>query len=259
MPEWFGVRMIKAERHDLIIVELAKRGAVSVQDLARLLAVSSATIRRDISELDASNVLLRTHGGAALLDRRREVSYDAKIMAYLPEKRRIGSFAASLLEPEMTIGCGGGTTVMQMIHSIKRMPLRVLTTAVNVALELRDAEDVDVFLTGGMMRKRTAEMVGHICERTVRDFNLDVAVIGADGIHLDHGYTTFDSEEAYTNRVLIDQAREVWIVADHSKLDQICPAVIDVITAADMLITDDAAPRDFVDAMTARGVRVMTA
>lgn len=250
--------MIKAERHDLIMVQLAKRGAVSVQHLAEMMDVSSATIRRDIAELDASNALLRTHGGAALRDRRREVAYDAKIMAYLPEKRRIGNHAASLLEPNMTIGCGGGTTVMQMINSIKRMSLRVLTTAVNVALELRDADDVDVFLTGGMMRKRTAEVVGHICERTIRDFNLDVAVIGADGIHLDCGYTTFDTEEAYTNRILIGQAREVWIVADHSKIDQVCPAVIDTIRAADVLITDIAAPKSFVSAMTALGIRVAT-
>ena len=250
--------MIKAERHDLIMVELARRGAVSVRDLAKLLDASAATIRRDIWELDASNTLLRTHGGAAVRDRRREVSYDAKIMAYLPEKRRIGTHAASLLGPDMTLGCGGGTTVMQMIFSIKRMSLRVLTTAVNVALELRDAEKIDVFLAGGMMRKRTTEVVGHICERTVRDFNLDVAIIGADGIHPDHGYTTFDSEEAFTNRVLIGQAREVWILADHSKLGQVCPAVIDTIEAAVMLITDTAAPKEFVEAMTARGIRVVT-
>lgn len=250
--------MIKAERHDLIMVELSKRGAVAVQELARLLDVSSATIRRDISELDTAGVLLRTHGGAAQRDRHREVSYDAKIMAFLPEKRRIGAHAASLLKPDMMIGCGGGTTVMQMITAMKRNQLRVLTTAVNVALELRDAEDIVVTLTGGTMRKRTAETVGHICERTVRDFKLDVAIIGADGVHPEHGLTTYDSEEAYTNRVLIGQAQEVWVLADHSKLNEVRPAVIETIAAADMLITDDAAPADFVSAMTARGVRVTT-
>lgn len=250
--------MIKAERHDLIMVELARRGAVSVRDLAKLLDASHATIRRDISELDASNTLLRTHGGAAVRDRRREVSYDAKIMAYLPEKRRIGAHAASLLGANMTIGCGGGTTVMQMISSIKTLSLYVLTTAVNVALELRDAQNVDVFLTGGMLRKHTGEVVGHICERTIRDFNLDVAIIGADGVHPDYGYTTFDSEEAYMNRVLIGQAREVWVLADSSKLDEVCPAVIDSIRPGGTLITDDAASKAFVRAMEARGARVAT-
>ncbi len=129
--------MIKAERHDRIMAEIARRGAVGVQELSDLLGASSATVRRDIAELDASSALVRTHGGAALRDPRREASYDAKVMAYLPEKRRIGAHAASLLQPEMTVGCGGGTTVMQMIRSLKRLPLHIVTTAVNLVLEIR--------------------------------------------------------------------------------------------------------------------------
>lgn len=203
-------------------------------------------------------MLLRTHGGAALRDRREEVSYDAKIMAYLPEKRRIGTHAASLLTPNMIVGCGGGTTVMQMISSIKRMSLRVVTNAVNVALELRDADDVEVVLTGGTMRKSTAEAVGYICERTIRDFNLDVAIIGVDGVHPAHGYTTYNSEEAFTNRVLIGQAREIWVLTDHSKINQVRPVVIDTLGRIDLLITDDAAPKDFLEEVRAQGVRVIT-
>lgn len=250
--------MIKAERHDRIMAELAKRGAIGVQELAELLGTSSATVRRDIAELDEKSTLLRTHGGAALRDRREEASYGAKVMAYMPEKRRIGAHAASLLEPRLTIGCGGGTTVMQMIRSMKRMSLHVVTNAVNVALELLDTEDIDVMLTGGVMRKRTAELVGHVHDRSLRDINLDLAIIGADGIHPKHGLTTYDSEEAYANRVLISRARAVWILADHSKADQVRPAVIEEIGAVDMLITDNGAPTDFVDAIRAAGVNVVT-
>ena len=147
---------------------------------------------------------------------------------------------------------------MQMIASIKRMQLRVLTTAVNVALELRDAEDVVVTLAGGTMRKRTAEVVGFICERTIRDFNLDVAIIGVDGVHPDHGFTTYDSEEAYTNRVLIGQAREVWVLADHSKLGEVRPAVIETIAAADLLITDAQAPAALLDQIRAAGPKAVS-
>ena len=57
--------------------------------------------------------------------------------------------------------------------------------------------------------------------------------------------------------ILIGQAREVWVLADHSKIDQVRPAVIDKIAAADLLITDDAAPDGFLDAVRAKGVRVM--
>lgn len=249
--------MIKAERHDHILAELARRGAISVQELAALLGTSSATIRRDIVELDAHGTLLRTHGGAALLDRHQEFSYDAKVMAYLPEKRRIGAYAATQIKPGTTVGCGGGTTVMQMIASIKRLPLHIVTTAINVALELRDAPDISVMLTGGLMRSRTAEVVGHVCERTLRDVNLDLAIIGADGVHCDLGCTTYDGEEAYINRVLIDRAHEVWILADHSKLGQVRPAIIHDITVANLLITDSGASPDQIAAIQQKGTKVI--
>ena len=249
--------MIKAARHDCILAELARRGAISVQELATMLGTSSATIRRDIVELDAIAALLRTHGGAALRDRHQEVPYDAKIMAYLPEKRRIGAYAATRIRPGTTVGCGGGTTVMQMIASIKRLQLHVVTTAVNVALELRDAPDISVMLTGGLMRARTAETVGHVCERTLRDINLDLAIIGADGVHSELGLTTYDGEEAYTNRVLIDRAHEVWIVADHSKLGQVRPAIIHDIAVASLLITDSSASPEQVNAIRQKGTEVV--
>lgn len=251
--------MIKAERHDRILSELARRGAIGVQELAELLDASPATIRRDIAELDANNTVVRTHGGVMLGDGNQELPYDAKVMAFLPEKRRIGALAAAMLTPNLTIGCGGGTTVMQMIAAIKRMPLHVVTTAVNVALELRDAAEIDVLLTGGMLRARTAEMVGHVSERTLRDVNLDVAIIGIDGIHPERGLTTYDSAEAYVNRVLIERARQVWVLADHSKLGQVRPAVIAEVAAAHTIITDTAADPGIVKAIEKLGTRIVQA
>lgn len=251
--------MIKAERHDRIVAELAKRGAVGVQELADLLNASSATIRRDIVELDDHNAVVRTHGGAMLQDRNQELSFDAKVMAFHIEKRRIGAMAASMLAPGTTVGLGGGTTVMNIIAAMKKQALHVVTTAVNVALELRDAPDIDVLLTGGVFRKRTAELVGHVAERTLQDVNLDVVIIGIDGIDLERGLTTYDSAEAFVNRVLISRAAEVWIVADHSKFAQVRPAVIAEVGAVSKLITDQAANPDMVKSIEKLGVAVVQA
>lgn len=251
--------MIKAERHDRILGELAKRGAVGVQELAELLDASPATIRRDITELDERNMLVRTHGGAMLQDGHHELPYDAKVMAFHLEKRRIGAMAAGMLTPGLTVGFGGGTTVMNIIMAIKRTPLHVVTTAVNVALELRDAPDIDVLLTGGIFRARTAEMVGHVAERTLGDVNLDVAIIGVDGISRERGLTTYDTAEAYVNRVLVSRARETWIVADHSKLGQVRPAVIAPVDAATRIITDQSADADQLAELRNAGIEIVQA
>jgi DeoR/GlpR family transcriptional regulator of sugar metabolism len=248
---------IKAVRHDRILAEIARRGAVSVQELADLLDASPATIRRDISELDELGSAVRTHGGVTIREANEELPYDAKVMAFLPEKRRIAAAAASMLTPNLSVGVGGGTTIMQMIGAIKRKKLHIVTTAINVALELRDAPEIDVLLTGGTLRSRTAEMVGHVAERTLNDFNLDLAIIGIDGIHPTSGLTTYDAAEAFVNRVMLGRAREVWVLADHSKIGQVRPAIVTGAERVNVLVTDTGASAEWTDQLEAVGIRVV--
>jgi DeoR/GlpR family transcriptional regulator of sugar metabolism len=248
---------IKAVRHDRILAEIARRGAVSVQELADLLDASPATIRRDISELDELGSAVRTHGGVTVREANEELPYDAKVMAFLPEKRRIAAAAAAMLTPNLSVGVGGGTTIMQMIVAIKRKKLHIVTTAINVALELRDAPEIDVLLTGGTLRSRTAEMVGHVAERTLNDFNLDLAIIGIDGIHPTSGLTTYDAAEAFVNRVMLGRAREVWVLADHSKIGQVRPAIVAGAERVNVLVTDTGAPAEWTDQLEAVGIRVV--
>ena len=249
--------MIRAERHERILAELARRGTISAQELAALLDSSLATVRRDIVELDARKAVTRTHGGASLPPGQEELPYDAKMMAFLPEKRRIGAQVGAMIAPGSMIGLGGGTTVLQILPAIRRMRLKLVTTAVNVALDLRGAQDVEVTLTGGTLRPRTAEMVGHIAERTLRDIHIDIAVIGVDGIDAVAGFTTYDSSEAYVNRVMLEQAREVWIVADHSKFDRILPALICPAPQVRRIITDTGATPAMIAPLGALGVEVL--
>ena len=249
--------MIRAERHERILAELARRGTVSAQDLAVLLVSSLATVRRDIAELDEMKAVSRIHGGAMLPERNEELPFDAKMMTFLPEKRRIGAQVGLMIKPGSLVGLGGGTTVLQILPAIRRLALRVVTTAVNVALDLRNATDVEVTLTGGTLRPRTAEMVGHIAERTLRDLNLEVAVIGTDGIDVERGLTTYDSSEAYVNRVMLERAKEVWIAADHSKFGQVLPALICPLGQVRRIITDTGATDAMIAPVMALGVEVV--
>ena len=251
--------MIKAERHDRIISELARRGAISALELGEILTASIATVRRDIAELDEKGAVVRTHGGVTLRSHLDEPQYDSKVMAFLPEKRRIGALAASALTANQTIGCGGGTTIMQVIMAIKRMQLRVVTTAVNVALELLNAPGIEVVVTGGTLRGRTAELVGHIAESTLAAVNLDVAIIGVDGFDVDGGLTTYDFAEAHVNSVLVNRARELWVVADASKLGVVRPAVIAPCSKVTRLITDASASNAMTRKIAKLGIRVLKA
>ncbi|MBO8142397.1 MAG: DeoR/GlpR transcriptional regulator [Firmicutes bacterium] len=249
--------MIKEQRQERILSELAKRGSVGVVELSKLLGVSEATVRRDLGELAGHGLLRRTHGGAALVERGEELPYHAKAAAYLPEKRRIGAAAAALLEPGQVIGCTGGTTVAQAARLLQGKRLVVVTNALNIALELAGSEETDVIMTGGALRSRSLETVGHIAERSFREFCIDVALLGADGISIKEGITTYHLAEAHANRVLVERSREVWVLADHSKLGKVTPAVIGPVSRMTRLITDAGAPDDFVASLREQGIDVV--
>lgn len=249
--------MIRAERLEQILAVVSRKGAVGIQELTAALGASPATVRRDLEELHARNLVLRSHGGASLPARPDERAYSAKVTTFLGEKRRIGAAAASLIGAGQTIGCGGGTTVMSMIRALRRTSLRVVTTAINVAAELADNPHVDVTVTGGRLRGRSLELVGHVAERTLHDINLDLAIIGVDGLSLAHGATTHDEAEAYVNRVLVGRARETWSLADHSKFDQVRPASIVPLSQVAKVFTDAEAPPSAIKVMREAGIDIV--
>jgi DeoR/GlpR family transcriptional regulator of sugar metabolism len=246
--------MIREERFERIKSELARKGSVDGDELATLLKTSRATIRRDLDAMQDRGILRRTHGGATTNDARDELPFQSKLAAYLPEKRAIAVCTASLIKDGQVIGCTGGTTIAQVIKALKEKRVTVVTNAINIAMELAAAESVEVIVTGGTLRTRSYELVGHIAERTIQDFHLDVALIGVDGLDFTHGLSTFTAAEAHAASLYIDHAREVWVVADHSKIGKTAPALIAPLSRVNRVITDANVPRDLIEAFVHAGL-----
>lgn len=251
--------MIKPARHEQILSELGRRGSISVEEIVALLNVSEATVRRDLRELEERGLIRRTRGGATLADDQNELPYPFKVTAFLAEKRRIGVAAAELIEPGMVIGCSGGTTVAQVIRALRGKRVTVVTNAVTVAAELATSPEAEVVVTGGTLRSRSYEMIGHIAIQTIRDFRFDLALLGVDGLTTEHGLTTYNHQEAHVNRTFIECAREVMVVADHSKLGKVTPALITGVDRLTTLVTDSEAEPELVKPFQQLGIRVVLA
>ncbi len=126
-------------------------------------------------------------------------------------------------------------------------------------MELAAADSVEVIVTGGTLRTRTYELVGHIAERTIQDFHLDIALVGVDGLDFVHGLSTFTVAEAHAAALYIEHAREVWVVADHSKIGKTAPALIAPLSRVDRVITDANVPSNLVDAFAQVGLTLSIA
>ena len=152
--------MIREIRLERIRQELAKQGIIDGDEIADLLDVSRATIRRDLDALEEMGHLKRTHGGAIAIDPKNELPFFSKLSVSGTEKREIGIKAASLIPEGAVIGCTGGTTVMGVMKAIGDKKLTVVTNAINIAMELAVIDSVQVVVTGGALRSHSYELVG---------------------------------------------------------------------------------------------------
>ena len=256
-PRVYSLPVRRAERLSEILQQLAADGVVDVGTLASGLDVSEATVRRDLQLLEEQRMLARTHGGAVASDVMYELPLRYKSARHQVEKGRIAREAAGRVSDGAVVGFTGGTTTTEVARSIlERRQLTVVTNALNIAGELAIRSDLRLVVTGGTARPESYELVGPIAERALDDMNLDVAIVGVDGIAPGEGLTTHHEIEAQTNRTLLERARSVVVVADSSKLGLVAFARICALTGVDELITDDAADSSTVAAIREAGVTV---
>jgi DeoR family transcriptional regulator of aga operon len=253
--------MRQKERFSLILERLAEKGSVGVLELAEELGVSSASVRRDLQVLEEQHLLSRTHGGAVALNMVYELPLRYRGSRHREEKRRIALAAAARVEHTVTtVGLTGGTTTTEVARALMdRTGLTVVTNALNIASELALRPNLRLVVTGGLARSASYELVGPLAEATLQGLNLDLALIGVDGITAQDGIMTFDEAEAQTNRTLIERAQRVVVVADGSKvgrraLVRICP-----IQAVGELITDTSADPAELDRLRGMGVTIVLA
>lgn len=251
--------MIREKRLELIRLELAKHGIIDGDEIAALLDVSRATIRRDLDALEVQGVLKRTHGGAITVDPKNEQPFFSKLAVAGREKKEIGITAATLIPEGAVIGCTGGTTVMSVIQALQGKKLTVITNAINVAMELVASNVTEVVITGGSLRPHSYELIGHEADEMLARFHLDIALIGVDGISLDRGISTYIIAEAHTASLFIAHAESVWVVADHTKIGKIAPALIAPLSHITALITDNGIPGGQKAELEAAGVQVIIA
>ena len=250
----------RVERLRAILKMIDTESVSAVDDLASALAVSSSTVRRDLAQLASQGLVVRSHGGAVRVDRGYELPIRYREMSQAAEKRNIAHEAGTMVEDQDVVGLTGGTTTLEIARVLAdRRNLTVLTNALNIGAELALRPNIRLVLTGGIARSASFELSGPAAERTIRDYNVDIAFIGVDGVDPHAGFTAHNDSEAMTNAALVRHAARAVVVADHTKLGQIKFAKICDLGAVEVLLTDPGAPSELVEALRNRGLEVRLA
>jgi DeoR/GlpR family transcriptional regulator of sugar metabolism len=235
-------------RFTAILTALQKSGSVSVEGLGKELQVSHVTVRRDLDLLETRGLLRRTHGGAVSIEPffyepfRNDRSFQAQVEKFAEEKRKIGRAAAGLIKKGDIIALTPGTTTTEVVRGLPlNHDITVVTSTVNVAMELSKRKDLNVYVTGGHLHGDWFSLVGPTAAQSLSRVMIHVLFIGADGIDAKSGVSCYDPEEAQLNAAMVKHARKKVAVVDHSKFGVVAGWRICSTEEIDVLVTDSGA------------------
>ena len=230
-----------------LLKEVQARRSATVEQLAETLGVTLQTVRRDVQRLADEGLLTRFHGGVRVPGSTVEnIAHTQREALNAGATARIAQRVAREIPNNCSLILNIGTTTEAVARALlHHRGLRVITNNLNVAATLSSNPDCEVIVAGGVLRSRDRGIVGETAVDFMRQFKVDIAVIGISGIEADGSLRDFDYREVKVAQTIIAQSRQVWLAADHSKFNR--PAMVQLAQLAqiDRLFTDAPPPEPF--------------
>ncbi len=245
------------QRRRAIIETLNDRGEVAVDALAKVFSTSEVTIRKDLAELENNGLLLRRYGGAVLLPKESSELSSEKLSS---RKLAISALASTLIQDHNRIIIDGGSTTSALLpHLPKKMGLVVMTNSLHVANTLLEGEnEPQVLMTGGTWDAQSHSFQGQMAENMLRAYNFDQAFLGAAGLDIMRGSTTFN-ELTSLSRTMAEVSKQVIVLAESEKLERKIPNVELSWSQISILVTDEGLDNEAKQEIEKQGVTVMCA
>lgn len=243
------------------ILDLARSdGRVIVEDLAHRFDVALQTIRRDLTELADAGHLDRVHGGAVPRTGVTNLGYEQRRQMNDAAKTAIARACAAAIPNNCSIIINLGTTTEAVARELlQHSNITVVTNNMNVANILVGNPGCEIMVAGGALRRSDGGLVGELTTQFFEQFKVDYAVIGASALDRDGDLLDFDLAEVRVSKAIIRQARQTFLVCDHSKLDRSAPARLASLSEIHTMFTDQPLPVDLSEKCDSWGMRLKLA
>lgn len=253
-----NVKMLTFQlRKQFLLSTLAQHGSLEVAHAAQHLRTTPITIRRDLAQLAAEGLVVRTHGGAVLPELvKNPVAFTRKATANLAEKTYICQLAAGQISAGDTIFIDCGSTTFPLCPLIRQLKIRVVTNSLPVLFELVGSA-VQVVLAGGEVDAERQAMHGTIAVEQLKRYQVDKAFLGVDGFSLQRGLSANSEKEAAISLAVGEAARQVYLLCDASKLEQDKYLQFAPLSFIDTLVTDARASSELLAQYREAGLTVL--
>ncbi|MFQ6372509.1 DeoR/GlpR family DNA-binding transcription regulator [Shewanella sp. YIC-542] len=243
------------QRRHTIITLLNERGEVSVEQLAQAFDTSEVTIRKDLAALENDGLLLRRYGGAVSLPQELVA---APMRGPSANQLAIARKAAGLIRDHNRIIIDCGSTTLGLIPELnQKQGLVVMTNSLQLANAVHELENEPTLLmTGGTWDPHSESFQGQMAEQVLRSYNFDQLFIGADGIDLERGTTTFN-ELTRLSKVMAEVSQQVVVMLESDKMQRRIPNLELPWGSVSTLVTDDRLSCEAADTIRGHGINVL--
>ena len=250
--------MIKSQRQSEILKLLENTNTLLVADLAELLNCSMMTIRRDIEEMESKSLVKKVFGGVELYGEKDiEPNFKKRVARHIEEKRRIAEEAVKYIEKGSVVFVDAGSTPLQVVRIIPvGLKFTAITNCIMTAAELCTKPNITVIMLGGEVHHSAYATVNNIAINTAKKFKTDLALISTHAVILPEGLFENTLSLIEIKRALVDNAKEVFLLADHSKFNEQAMCLSIPITDIDHVITDKETPTDKIEGLRNQGLKI---
>lgn len=247
------------QRQKDIIEMTQETGFVTTELLAEKFGVTPQTIRRDINSLCDKGHLKRHHGGASLASSVENLDYNTRLILNHDEKVRIAKIVASKIPNKASIFINIGTTNEEIAKALKNHEgLRVITNNLNVAQTLITNPSFEVRIAGGVVRNRDSGIIGEATLDFIKQFKVDIGIIGISGVDEDGTLLDYDYREVRVAQAIIENSRQVVLATDHSKFGRSAMVRLCNIAEVNTLVTDKEPPANIINILNENEVDLFT-
>jgi DeoR/GlpR family transcriptional regulator of sugar metabolism len=231
---------------------IAQEEMVPFSTLCQKFGMSSATMRRDLSDLESQGLIKRVHGGARSVQIGPIVSeppYNKRLVQNVKEKRRIAQHAMGYIHNGDIIFLDSSTTMSELakLLALSDLKIMVITNDIHIGCILQDCRNIELLIIGGLVRSTFYSTRGIFAENMLSQLRANTFFMAVDAIHPEYGARIFHVDEINCKRLMIERSREQYVLCDHTKFYESAALQVCPITSINKIITNDALEDEVLD------------
>lgn len=225
------------ERHNKILNILKDKKTANVRELAKILFVSEATVRRDLTEMQKLGLLERSHGGAILPDNADEISIFVRMNKNSKEKERAASAALKSIPSFRSVFIDSSSTALALAERMDLSFKTVVTNNLETAMRLSKKKNINLIILGGSVQYNTVSATGSFTARQLEEFSFDLMISSCAAVV---GNEVFERslEQKEIKNAALHRSKYKILVFDSTKYDAVHTYKVASLSDYDLVASD---------------------